>query len=254
MPENNESLPIETTQTELNAGSTEDRAEKPAPKDVVVKEELLNSLNAKTKRKALAEEGEFWMFLLGKDGQATESVSIGLGHSWGISANPEQVVADLKSWTEKGYAVIADYHNHPQSSITIYQAAGFPEVYATSPSDADLDMDAKSVRGLVLSRLGQNPYPRIIAAYSKEQDKVLLSAFELKRGITSDESKMIGFNDPTFVEEEPDELGIQIHAGIFTNPSKLAGIKAIEFVDIKTVVANGSIHGVTNDLRDALGK
>lgn len=106
----------------------------------------------------------------------------------------------------------------------------------------------------MLSKLKQNPYPRIITAYSKGQDKVILNAFDIKRGITSDESGMIGFSDPTFVEEEPDELGIQMHASVFTNPAKLAETKAVEFIGIKTVGMNGSIQEVSNDLRDVLVK
>ncbi len=208
MSEDSESLPNESTQTELKATPAEGQTERLKSKDVIIEEQLLKRLNDETKRKAQAGEGEFWVFLLGKEGKATEVVSVGLGHSWGISANPEQVIAELNPWIEKGYSIIADYHNHPPSSIDVYQAAGFPEVYATSPSEADLDIDAKSVRGLVLSKLNQEPYPRIIAIYSKSQDKVVINAFDIKRGITPDESKMIGFDDPTFVEEEPDELGI----------------------------------------------
>ena len=170
MSENSETPPIKETQTEFNAAPAESQTERLRPKDVVLQKELLDRLNDETKRKALAGEGEFWMFLLGKEGQATESVSVGIGHSWGISANPEQVIADLNPWIQKGFSVVADYHNHPQSSAVVYQAYGFPEAYVTSPSDADLDTDANSVRGLVLSKLKQNPYPRIITAYSKSQD------------------------------------------------------------------------------------
>lgn len=120
MSENSEALPIKEVQTDLDAKSTEGRAEKLKPKDVVLQKELLDRLNDETKRKALAGEGEFWMFLLGKEGQATESVSVGIGHSWGISANPEQVIADLNPWIQKGFSVVADYHNHPQSSVAVY--------------------------------------------------------------------------------------------------------------------------------------
>lgn len=209
---------------------------------------LLNQLNEETTKHAQEDSGEFWVFILKSADEETISVPVGIGHSWGVSANPNMVVNQLRPHVNQGYRVVADYHNHPNESISVYKEAGFPEVFATSPSTADLNCDERSVRGKVISELDQEPYPRIIAAYSQDTQKVVLNTFNILREPTDAEAKEIEFDEPNFVEEEPDELGIQMLASKYIDPSKLDKLGIVSPLTIRGINEDGSVVEVQNDL------
>lgn len=119
---------------------------------------LLDKLNEETANRSKEDAGEFWVFLLELSRKETIIVPVGIGHSWGVSADPEMVVYQLRPFVEQGYQVVADYHNHPNESVSVYKEAGFPEAFAISPSTADLNCGEHSVRGMVISQLDQEPY------------------------------------------------------------------------------------------------
>lgn len=227
--------------------------EKVQPATLELPLKFLNSLNKETIRRSQENSGEFWVFLLKSPTGQTISIPVGRGHSSGVSLHPNRAVNQLKPHIQKGYQVIADYHNHPNQSVSVYEKVKLPEIFATSPSIADLQCDENSVRGRIILDLHQKPYPRIIAAYSQERQEVMLNTFNILREPTDIETKEITFDEPNFVDE-PDELEIQLLANKYVNPSKLDKLGIVVPMVIKGVNDDGSVVEIQNDLTQALSE
>lgn len=230
--------------------SAEETLYEPRPARIIIKEDVIAYLNASTKEYNLQGRGEFWVFLLGRGQEVEKYVGVGTGYQHGVIASPEEVIEKLRPHTERGYKVLADYHNHPHTSVADYQIAGYPAAYATSPSiPSDFD---SPIRKAVLDELHQLPYPRIISAYSEEDGGVLMNAFNVLRQPTREEESTVLFEEPIVIHEVPDATGITMLPSKYSNPKKLIEKGIIEPINIQASLNNGGTMEIPNFLQLAL--
>ena len=180
--------------------------------------------------------GEFWLFLIGKNDVADETVEVGIGYHSGVSANTNEVVEKLRPFTENGYKVIADYHNHPKQSVLDYEALNLSDEDAISPSISDIESD---IYPTVKEKLGQVDYPRIIGTVS-EKKGVIMGGFQILRQPNYEEEKQIEIEEPIYIVEEPDENGITLKPSLYTDPRKMVQLGIIKPVDVLIPVVNSS--------------
>lgn len=79
-----------------------------------------------------------------------------------------------------------------------------------------------------------------------------MNAFNISREPTDAEVREIEFDEPNFVEEEPDELGIQMLASKYVDPSKLDELGIVTPLTIKGIEENRRIIEMQNDLTQAI--
>lgn len=229
----------------IDFDNLEEQKEVVNPKEIVIKQEVINKLKEETKRRSLGEGGEFLAILLSKDGVVCDAVSVGFSaHDRVIGADMETIIESIAPYLLKGLKVTGDYHNHTNENIEAYTAAGYSPSFAVSPSASDLDLSY--IKGMQ-EEFGLQSFPRIIGAYLKDRDEVILSGVNILREYSQDEEKQFEIPDPFYVEDEPDDLGIKLLQPTYTNPVKLLELGVIEPIKVN-VENNGSLAEIPNPL------
>lgn len=220
-------------------------AELKSSSEVLISSKVLNEVAEETKARSKEKDDEFLVFIL-DNGNEQITTRVGIGHSSGVSYTPAEAINTLKPFIDQGFKIMADYHNHPGSTLKVYDGIGLKPEYSLSPSFADLWNDTQT---FISRELNQKEYPHLIGIYIPQTEKVHINGFNYIREPAKEEEKDVQFEDPFFIEEAPDELDIQIHASQFTNPAKLLEKGIIKNVTIKSdstldasVILNTEIH------------
>lgn len=172
---------------------------------------------------------------MGKNGVATVGATVGKEYGKGVSFTTGEVVDKLFPLIEKGYSVIADLHNHPYTGL--HRSAGFSFSAVTTPSASDFDSQPYVE---VPEQLHIPSYPRVIIAHDKEAETYAINAFYQNRDITTEESVEWSIPDPSFVQEEPDEIGIVMQADSFLDPAQLIRNGVITLLNTRSVLDESS--------------
>jgi hypothetical protein len=165
-------------------------------------------------RKAQSQNKETFFVLIGKDDIATEFLEVGYGHAGGVSFDPENVITRLGIYLHNGYKIVADLHNHLESTIPTYEERGFTQESILTPSGADLD---ESGYVSIYKSAKQGPYPRIIVGLIN--NKFISKPYIQLKELTEDDHMQMSF--VVDLEDEPDELGIVLVGEIYTIPDIL---------------------------------
>ena len=199
---------------------------------------------------------EVWFFVLqrdGAEGTSTQLIEIASGRPYSTYADVEETYQRLAGFVSKGYRVVADFHNHPESGFEDYRQAGFPENWAITPSYADLsDTD---IRPMIIDRLHQQPYPRIIGGFSTMENRVIFNAFAMVKPLyTSHDITAFKTGDTKVGPRgsEPQFLLDNIFLeGEYTDPKKILKLGLIKLLPLVSVADNGVRIEQQNDLETA---
>ncbi len=219
--------------------SQEDR-EHEGGKEILVRDNVLEELKKMTRESRV----EFLVYLLGR-GDVSEVIAfISKGHEHGISLPSDYVIDKLRFYTNQGYQVKAEYHNHPPRAMEEFKAAGLSQESAIGPSISDLKTDPYSIQSI----LCQKQFPRIIGMYSPSDDTVHMNAFQVVRNPNPQERKYVTFSNPIFTPEKDEASIVQITNEILTDPAKLGELGLIQLVPFRSVDANGNKKDIPNPL------
>ncbi len=215
-------------------------SEKEASTEVVISEDILKEVATETRKRSINNSGEFLIYIL-DNGEEQVSVRVGIGHSFGVSYSPEIAISTLKPYIEKGFRIVADYHNHPPESVLVYKEKGMPGEYAFSPSISDV---SSNIPYKITTAFKHSNYPHLIGVYLDNTDKTYINGFRYNREPSPEESAAIEFDDPFYVEEEADELGIKLLASKYTDLKNLMELGIIDTTQIK-LSSNTEIPSIT---------
>lgn len=212
------------------------------PTEVTISEVIYHELRARTIKQQSV--GEFWVFLVGKDGIATKAVEVGKGSESDVGTSAEEIISILAPFIEEGYQVISDYHNHPDSCLKVYQSVGLPPEFVVAPSGADLDRNI--VPQAICSQLRQKPHPKIIGSFLADTKQFILNCFSVQREPSGKEIDSFSFYDPDFTPLPQDEIEVQIISNLYTDPTKLGKLDIVKPASIKVLSSNGNINNIQN--------
>lgn len=200
-------------------------------------EDVYKSICDRTRRYDLEGKGEFWLFLMGRDDTAVQTVEVGRGYQSGVVVSVKEVVEKLRPLVEQGFRVVADYHNHPRQSVLDYRANNRPSEWAVSPSISDI---ISEIYPAIRQQLGQGAYPRIIGTESDEHG-IVMSGFQILRMPNPEEEIAISIKEPVKLMEAPDKNGITMLPAEYTDPKKMIELGIVGAVDIVVPTDVGNI-------------